>query len=183
MTGRIIVTKGCFQKIKMKVGLLSDTHGFLDPSVFEHFKNCDEVWHAGDTGDETVLTQLEQFKPVRAVFGNIDERSLQVKLPEDLWLTVEGLTVWMTHIGGAPPNYNPRVKKILATRMPDIFICGHSHILRIKKDPKYNNMLYINPGAAGNHGFHHIKTLVRFDLEKGEIKNVEVIELGKRGAL
>ena len=166
----------------MKVGLLSDTHGFLDQAVFEHFKNCDEVWHAGDIGDEALLKQLELFKPVRAVFGNIDNRTLQNNLPEDLWFTVEGFTVWITHIGGAPPNYNPRVKKVLADRVPDIFICGHSHILRIKKDPKYN-MLYINPGAAGNQGFHHMKTLVRFDLEQKEIKNLEVIELGKRGAL
>lgn len=167
----------------MKVGLLSDTHGFLDQAVFEHFKNCDEVWHAGDIGDETLLKQLELFKPVRAVFGNIDNRTLQHKLPEDLWLTVEGLTIWMTHIGGAPPNYNPRIKKILSERIPDIFICGHSHILRIKRDPKFHNMLYLNPGAAGNHGFHHIKTLVRFELKEKEIRNMEVIELGKRGAL
>ncbi len=167
----------------MKVGLLSDTHGFLDQSIFEHFKHCDEVWHAGDIGDEDLLHELEALKPVRAVFGNIDNRTLQNNLPEDLWFTVEGLTIWMTHIGGAPPNYNPRVKKILAERIPDIFICGHSHILRIKRDPKFNNMLYLNPGASGNHGFHHIKTLVRFELKEKEIRNMEVIELGKRGAL
>ena len=167
----------------MKVGLLSDTHGFLDQSIFEHFKHCDEVWHAGDIGDEDLLHELEALKPVRAVFGNIDNRTLQNNLPEDLWFTVEGLTIWMTHIGGAPPNYNPRVKKILAERIPDIFICGHSHILRIKRDPKFNNMLYLNPGASGNHGFHHIKTLVRFELKEKEVRNMEVIELGKRGAL
>ncbi|MBX2946254.1 MAG: metallophosphoesterase family protein [Cyclobacteriaceae bacterium] len=167
----------------MKIGLLSDTHGFLDNSIFEHFKDCDEVWHAGDIGDATLLQQLEAFKPVRAVFGNIDDRTLQAKLPEDLWFRVEGLTVWMTHIGGAPPNYNPRVMKILTERVPDIFICGHSHILRIKKDPKYNNMLYLNPGAAGNHGFHHMKTLLRFELTQMAIRNMEVIEIGKRGAL
>jgi putative phosphoesterase len=165
----------------MKVGLLSDTHGFLDHSIFEHFKHCDEVWHAGDIGDEDLFHELEAFKPVRAVFGNIDNRTLQNNLPEDLWFTLEGLTIWMTHIGGAPPNYNPRVKKILADRIPDIFICGHSHILRIKRDPKFNNMLYLNPGAAGNHGFHHIKTLVRFELKEKEVRNMEVIELGKRG--
>ncbi len=167
----------------MKIGLLSDTHGFLDNSIFEHFKDCDEVWHAGDLGDEALLKNLEAFKPVRAVFGNIDDRTLQTKLPEDLWFRVEGLTVWMTHIGGAPPNYNPRVKKILTERVPDIFICGHSHILRIKKDLKYNNMLYLNPGAAGNHGFHHMKTLLRFELTQMAIRNMEVIEIGKRGAL
>ncbi|MBX2962346.1 MAG: metallophosphoesterase family protein [Cyclobacteriaceae bacterium] len=167
----------------MKIGLLSDTHGYLDPVVLAHFNECDEVWHAGDIGEETVLTALENFKPLRAVFGNIDNRTLQQKLPEDLWFTLEGLTIWMTHIGGTPPNYNPRVKKVLSERTPDIFICGHSHILKISRDQKHNNMLYINPGAAGNHGFHHIKTLVRFELNKKEIKNMEVIEIGKRGMI
>ncbi len=167
----------------MKVGLLSDTHSHLDPKVFEYFKECDEIWHGGDIGDAAVINDLEKFKPVRAVFGNIDDQELQVRFPEDLWFNCEGLTIWMTHIGGAPPNYNPRIKKVLKDRIPDIFICGHSHILRIKKDPNYKNMLYLNPGAAGNHGFHHIKTLVRFEVIGKEIKNMEVIELGKRGAI
>jgi len=166
----------------MKIGLLSDTHGFLDPKVPDYFKDCDEIWHGGDFG-YGVLEQLELLKPVKAVFGNIDDQTLRTKLPEDVWFTCEGLTIFMTHIGGAPPNYNPRVKKILRERVPDIFICGHSHILRIKKDPNYNNMIYLNPGAAGNHGFHTIKTLVRFEIIGKEIKNMEVIELGKRGAL
>lgn len=163
----------------MKIGLLSDTHSFLDPKVFDYFKDCDEIWHGGDFGIG-VLEPLEQFKPVRAVFGNIDDQRLRHKLPEDLWFSCEGLTIFMTHIGGAPPNYNPRTKKILKERVPDIFICGHSHILRIKKDPNYNNMLYLNPGAAGNHGFHSVKTLVRFEIIGKDIKNMEVIELGKR---
>lgn len=167
----------------MKVGLLSDTHSYLDPKVFDYFKECDEVWHGGDIGEATVINDLEKFKPVRAVFGNIDEKDMQARFPEDLWFNCEGLNIWMTHIGGAPPNYNPRIKKILKDRLPDIFICGHSHILRIKKDPNYKNMLYLNPGAAGNHGFHHIKTLVRFEVVGKEIKNMEVIELGKRGAI
>lgn len=167
----------------MKVGLLSDTHSHLDPKVFEYFKECDEIWHGGDIGDAAVINDLEKLKPVRAVFGNIDDKEIQVRFPEDLWFNIEGLTIWMTHIGGAPPNYNPRIKKILKDRVPDIFICGHSHILRIKKDPNYNNMLYLNPGAAGNHGFHLIKTLVRFEMIGKEIKNMEVIELGKRGAI
>lgn len=164
----------------MKIGLLSDTHGFLDLKIFEYFNGCDEIWHAGDLG-YGVLEQLEMFKPVKAVFGNIDDRDLRIKLPEDSWFLCEGLSVFMTHIGGAPPNYNPRVKKLLKEKTPDIFICGHSHILRIKRDPHYNNMLYLNPGAAGNHGFHTIKTLVRFEVTGKEIKNMEVIELGKRG--
>jgi len=168
----------------MKIGLISDTHSYLDPKVFHYFKDCDEVWHAGDIGDAAVANALEDFKPLRAVFGNIDERPLQVRFPEDLRFNCEGLDVWMTHIGGVPPGYNPRVKKLLkASAAPDIFICGHSHILRIKRDPAFNNMLYINPGAAGNHGFHTMKTLVRFDITNKIIGNMEVIELGKRGAL
>ena len=167
----------------MKIGLLSDTHSYLDPKVLTYFKDCDEIWHAGDIGDRAVVDELEKIKPLRAVFGNIDDQDMQVRYPEDLWFDCEGLTVWMTHIGGAPPNYNPRIKKIFKERTPDIFICGHSHILRVKKDPNYNNLLYLNPGAAGNHGFHHIKTIMRFELIGKEIKNMELIELGKRGAL
>jgi len=167
----------------MKIGLLSDTHSYLDPKILEHFEACDEIWHAGDIGDRLVVDELEKFKPVRAVFGNIDDKDLQVRYPEDLWFTCEQITIWMTHIGGAPPNYNPRVKKILKSKVPDIFICGHSHILRVKKDPNFKIMLYVNPGAAGNHGFHPIKTIMRFEITGKEIKNMEVIELGKRGAL
>jgi putative phosphoesterase len=166
----------------MKIGLLSDTHSFLDPQIFDYFQNCDEIWHAGDVGYE-VMEKLEDFKPVRVVYGNIDDLEFQKKYPENLRFTAEGFNILITHIGGAPPNYNPRVKKLLREKTPDIFICGHSHILRIKKDSGYNNMLYINPGAAGNHGFHHMKTIVRFELTNREIKNMEVIELGKRGAL
>jgi uncharacterized protein len=167
----------------MKIGLLSDTHSYLDPKILPYFKDCDEIWHAGDIGDRSVVDELEKAKPVRAVFGNIDDRDMQVRFPGDLWFTCEQVTIWMTHIGGSPPNYNPRVKKILKSNVPDIFICGHSHILRVKKDPNYKNMLYLNPGAAGRHGFHAIKTIVRFEIVGKEIKNLEVIELGKRGDL
>lgn len=167
----------------MRIGLLSDTHGFLDPKVLHHFKDCDEIWHAGDIGDAAVADELEKFKPLKAVYGNIDDKKLQSRFLEDLHWNCEGLTIWMTHIGGAPPNYNPRVKKILRENTPALFICGHSHILRIKRDSSLNNMLYLNPGAAGNHGFHMMKTLVRFEITGKEIKNMEVIELGKRGAI
>lgn len=167
----------------MKIGLLSDTHGYLDPKIFDHFKNCDEVWHAGDIGEQNVATALESFKSFKAVYGNVDDKSIQVKYPEDLYITCEGLSILITHIGGVPPRYNPRVLKMLRTNTPDIFICGHSHILRIKRDEGFNNMIYLNPGAAGNHGFHAIKTIVRFDLLNKQIKNMEVIELGKRGAI
>jgi putative phosphoesterase len=165
------------------IGLISDTHSYLDPKVLEHFKNVDEIWHAGDIGDQAVMRELQQHKSVRAVFGNIDDKKIQAEFPEDLWFDCEGFRIWMTHIGGAPPNYNPRVKKILKQSIPDIFICGHSHLLRVKKDPGFNNMLYLNPGAAGNHGFHIMKTLIRFELSKKEIKKMEVIELGKRGVI
>lgn len=165
----------------MKIGLISDTHGFLDPKVFIHFRDCDEVWHAGDFGDMLVVKTLEDFKPLRGVFGNIDNKRLQLRFPEDLWFKCEGLAVWMTHIGGSPPRYNPRVRKKFASKTPDIFICGHSHILRVAKDPALGGMLYLNPGAAGNQGFHHMKTLLRFEVDKKEIKNLEVVELGRRG--
>lgn len=167
----------------MIIGLISDTHSHLDPAVFGYFKNVDEIWHAGDIGDPSVIVGLQNFKPVRAVFGNIDDKKIQSEFPEDLWFDCEDFKIWMTHIGGAPPNYNPRVKKILRDKVPDIFICGHSHILRVKKDPKFNKMLYLNPGAAGNHGFHLVKTLIRFELVKKEIKKMDVIELGKRGII
>jgi putative phosphoesterase len=167
----------------MKIGLLSDTHGHLDPKIFDHFDLCDEVWHAGDIGDETVANRLATFKPLRAVFGNIDDKSLQARFPEDLFFTCEEIKVWITHIGGFPPNYNPRVKKMLLAKLPQIFICGHSHILRIVRDANYKNLLYINPGAAGNQGFHRKKTVVRFEITGKEIKNMEVIELGLRGAI
>lgn len=167
----------------MKIGLISDTHGYLDSKVFTYFENCDEIWHAGDIGDASVADSLEKFKPLKAVYGNIDDKSMQLRYPEDLHFSCEGLRVWITHIGGTPPNYNPRVKKILRENAPNIFICGHSHILRIKKDPAFGNMLYLNPGAAGNHGFHTIKTLVRFEVNETHINNLEVIEIGKRGGL
>jgi uncharacterized protein len=167
----------------MKIGLLSDTHGFLDPRIFDYFRECDEVWHGGDIGDMQVARSLEGFKPLRAVFGNIDDKDIQLRFPEDLWFEREGLIVLITHIAGAPPRYNPRIKKILKTRVPDILVCGHSHILRVTKDPAYGNMLYLNPGAAGNQGFHHLRTLLRFQIASGEVKNMEAIDLGRRGAL
>jgi putative phosphoesterase len=167
----------------MKIGLLSDTHNFLDPKVFHHFSECDEIWHAGDIGDLSLMEQLEAFKPCRAVFGNIDDKRVQVKYPEDLLFECEGLKILITHIGGKPPAYNPRVTKLIASHRPDIFICGHSHMLLVKRDETQNKMLFINPGAAGNHGFHNMKTIVRFELIDKAIRNMEVVELGKRGAL
>lgn len=162
------------------IGLISDTHSYLDPAVFEHFKDCDEIWHIGDIGDRTVLDQLKDFKPVKAVFGNIETQELRHELPEDLIFEIEGLKVFMTHIGNLPGKYFARIKKNIKFHQPNLFICGHSHILRVIKDPVNNGMVYINPGAAGKHGFHQMRTLMRMKIEQSKITNLEVIELGKR---
>jgi len=167
----------------MFIGLLSDTHGYLDEKIFVHFKDCDEVWHAGDIGSLALIEALHTFKPLRAVYGNIDDKTIQARVPQDLFFDCEGLKILITHIGGKPPAYNPRVKKLLLKANPDIFICGHSHMLLIKRDEANNNMLFVNPGAAGNHGFHVMKTLIRFQILDKKIKNMEVIELGKRGVI
>lgn len=167
----------------MKIGLLSDTHSYFDPKIYTYFKDCDEIWHAGDLGDMALLAELRKFKTLRAVYGNIDDKSIQAQLPLDLWFNCEGVEVWMTHIGGAPPGYTPRIKERLKQKVPQLFICGHSHILRIIRDPHFNGMLYVNPGAAGNHGFHRMKTLIRFEIGGQKISNMEVVEMGKRGSL
>ncbi|MEM8966389.1 MAG: metallophosphoesterase family protein [Bacteroidota bacterium] len=164
----------------LKIGLLSDTHSYLDPQIFTYFANCDEIWHAGDIGSLKILEALESFKPIRAVFGNIDSSELRQELPMDCWLEREGLRVWMTHIGGYPPKYNPRVRKILAEQQADLFICGHSHILKVIKDKERNNMLCLNPGAAGRQGFHRTRTILRFQLNNGLVNKLEAIELGSK---
>lgn len=165
----------------MKIGLISDTHGYLDPKVFKYFEDCDEIWHAGDIGTLEVAEKLEQFKPMKAVWGNIDGKEIRIRYPEHQHFNCEGLKVWMTHIGGKPPRYSKGIIPVLKTEQPDIFICGHSHILRVMTDEKHNRLLYLNPGAAGVQGFHQIKTLLKFDIEKARISNMQVVELGKRG--
>jgi len=167
----------------MKIGLLSDTHSWLDEKIFEYFAGVDEIWHAGDIGDASVANKLEDFKPLRAVFGNIDGRELRIRFPQNQIFTLEGVSVWITHIGGYPPKYVPVVKKRLNSINPRLFICGHSHILKIMPDATRPGMLYINPGAAGVHGFHIEKTIVRFKLDAGSIRNLEVIKLGKRAKI
>ncbi|MDJ1497400.1 metallophosphoesterase family protein [Cytophagaceae bacterium DM2B3-1] len=165
----------------MKIGLISDTHSFLDPKVFDYFQHCDEIWHAGDIGESEVINQLENFKPVRAVYGNIDAPEIRQKYPENQRFVCENSDIWITHIGGYPPRYNPKVLKLLKDNPPNIFICGHSHILRVMPDQQFGNFIYMNPGAAGQEGFHSIRTILRFDLENKKISNLEAIELGKRG--
>ena len=163
-----------------KIGLLSDTHSYLDPAVFDYFAECDEVWHAGDVGESGLLKQLEEFKPLRGVYGNIDDAAVRARFPLNLHFQVEGLSIFMTHIGGYPGRYKPRVKKILDEEKPGLYICGHSHILKVMMD-KQRRCLHMNPGACGRHGFHRVRTLLRFSIDTGRVEGLEVIELGSRG--
>ncbi len=160
-----------------KILLLSDTHGFLDHRVLGYAAKVDEIWHAGDIGDFSVTDALAHIKPLRAVYGNIDNAAIRQQFAETLFFELEGVNVLMTHIGGKPYKYAKGVAAYIEQYKPDVFICGHSHILRIEYDKK-SNMLYINPGAAGKHGFHKKQTLVQFELHKGAIQNLVVIELG-----
>ncbi len=160
-----------------KIGLLSDTHGFLDDKVFEHFKDCDEVWHAGDIGTVEVADRLAAFKPLRAVYGNIDGDKLRVMFKQHERWMCEGVDVWMTHIGGYPGKYAREVKPEIFMHPPKLFISGHSHILKIMYDKKLGT-LHINPGAEGKYGFHNVRTLVRFEIDGNDIRNLEVIEIG-----
>ena len=165
-----------------KILLLSDTHGHLDARILKYVRQADEVWHAGDIGTLDVTDQIAALKKIRAVHGNIDNHQIRVQFPEDVFFECEGMSVFMTHIGGYPERYNPRVLKILNTRKPHLFICGHSHILKVMRD-KRRNLLHLNPGAAGVVGFHKVRTLLRFEINLKEIKNLDVIELGLRGQL
>lgn len=167
----------------MTIGLISDTHGYLEPKVASYFECCDEIWHAGDIGNISIIDSLDKIKPTFGVYGNIDEQDIRRVFPQDLWLQRAGLNILLTHIAGRPGRYNSRIKSILEASPPDILICGHSHILKVMRDPKYGGMLYINPGAAGKHGFHHKKTVVRFTLENRKVTGLEVIEMGKRGTI
>ena len=160
-----------------KIGLLSDTHGFLDDKVFEHFKNCDEVWHAGDIGTVEVADKLAAFKPLRAVYGNIDGDKLRVMFKQHERWMCEGVDVWMTHIGGYPGKYAREVKPEIFMHPPKLFISAHSHILKVMYDKKLG-ALHINPGAEGKYGFHNVRTLVRFEIDGTDIRNLEVIEIG-----
>ena len=159
-----------------KIGLISDTHSFLHPRVKHHFKDCDEIWHAGDIGDVTLSDTLKAFKPLRAVYGNIDGAEIRKEFPKNLRFTIEALDVWITHIGGYPNRYDRRVFDEIHKNPPKLFICGHSHILKAVNDPKLN-CLHLNPGAAGKVGFHQVLTLMRFNLDKGKILDLEIIEL------
>ncbi len=163
----------------IKVGLISDTHGYFDPQVNEYFNYCDEIWHAGDFGSLKVADALQKIAPLTGVYGNVDRADIRQKYPQHQRFEKENVSVWMTHIGGTCGRYCLPIREELEQNPPDLFICGHSHILKIERD-KENNMLFMNPGAAGKQGLHKEKTIVRFSLDDGKIKNVEVIELGNR---
>ena len=167
-----------------RIGLISDTQGYLDEKVFEHFKNCDEIWHAGDFGEISIANSLAALSSltVKGVYGNIDGYDVRSVYPEKLVWKCEDVNVFMIHIGGHPAKYAPGVKQQLIENKASLFISGHSHILKVIYDNKIN-CLHINPGAAGNQGWHTIRTIVRFAIDGKEIKDCEVIELGKRGTL
>ena len=165
-----------------KIGLISDTHSYLDEKVFEHFKDVDEIWHGGDFGNAAIADALKAFKPLRGVYGNIDGYDISREFPEELIFMCEDVKVFIKHIGGYPGRYAPGVKNTIIKEKPQLFISGHSHILKIMYDDKLQ-CLHINPGAAGLQGWHKVKTLVRFVIDGKQIKNCEVIELGKRGAI
>lgn len=164
-----------------KIGLISDTHNFLDEKVFHHFKDCDEIWHAGDFGNVQVAEQLKAFKPLRGVYGNIDGNDIRSEFSEENIFMCEDVKVYMKHIGGYPGRYERGVKEKILQEKAQLFISGHSHILKIMYDEKLQ-CLHINPGAAGLQGWHKVKTLVRFVVDGKNIKDCEVIELGKRGS-
>jgi hypothetical protein len=158
-----------------KILLLSDTHSYIDANIIKYVKQADEVWHVGDIGDLKVTDAIKKLKPLRAVYGNIDNAEARSEFPEHNRFMCENIDVWMTHIGGYPPRYNNRVREQLKANPPDIFISGHSHILKVMPDKKLD-LLHINPGAIGTHGFHKARTMVRFEIDGKKIQNLEVIE-------
>lgn len=159
-----------------KIGLITDTHGLLDERVYMHFENVDEIWHAGDWGSMEVVNKLQAFKPVRGVYGNIDGQDIRMIFPKHLRFRCEDVDVWLTHIGGYPGKYDANVKPEIFTNPPKLFVCGHSHILKVQYD-KTLDLLHINSGSAGKYGFHQVQTLIRFEIDGSNIQNLEVIEL------
>ncbi|MEO0037278.1 MAG: hypothetical protein RIQ59_489 [Bacteroidota bacterium] len=163
----------------MKILLLSDTHSHIDDTILKYVNQADEVWHAGDIGSLIVTDTIKSLKPLRAVFGNIDDDKARMEFPLNNRFMCEGVDVWITHIGGYPGKYNQAVREELRANPPKLFICGHSHILKVQFD-KSLNLLHMNPGAAGISGFHQIRTMLRFEIEGDKISNLEVIEIGKK---
>lgn len=162
--------------------LISDTHGYLDNKLFKYIEKADEVWHAGDIGNISLCDSIAESKPVKAVYGNIDGTDVRGVYPENLIFNCENVKVLITHIGGYPGKYPTRIKNLITEHQPKMFICGHSHILKVMYD-KTNELLHLNPGACGSHGFHKIKTALRFEIEDDQIKNLAIIELGSRASV
>ncbi|WP_323788802.1 metallophosphoesterase family protein [Psychroserpens sp.] len=162
-----------------KILLLSDTHSYIDNDILKYVQQADEVWHAGDIGDLTVTDAIQKLKPLRAVYGNIDDAKARLEFPENNRFMCEDVDVYMTHIGGYPPKYNRRTRDVIRANPPRIFICGHSHILKVMPDKRYN-LIHMNPGAVGKYGFHNIRTMLRFTIDGKAIDNLEVIEFPKR---
>jgi putative phosphoesterase len=162
-----------------KILLLSDTHSYIDKAILKHVKQADEVWHAGDIGDLSVTDEIKAIKPLRAVFGNIDDAKARTEFPLHNRFLCEGVDVWITHIGGYPPKYNGKVRDALIENPPDLFITGHSHILKVIPDKRLN-LLHMNPGAVGKHGFHKKRTMLRFKIDGKDIKDLEIIEFERR---
>ncbi|MDX1590891.1 MAG: metallophosphoesterase family protein [Balneolaceae bacterium] len=163
----------------IKIGLISDTHNYFDPQIKDFFSDRDEIWHAGDFGTSEIADQLQEIAPVIGVYGNIDGQDIRKRYPLNQRFKREGVDIWITHIGGVPGRYCLPIKEEIENNPPDLFICGHSHILKIARDQSLNKMLYMNPGAAGKQGFQVYRTMIRFAIEKGKIMDVEVINLGK----
>ncbi|MCI9846727.1 metallophosphoesterase family protein [Flavobacterium pectinovorum] len=162
-----------------KILLLSDTHSHIDDTILKYVAQADEVWHAGDIGDLHVTDTLKKLKPLRCVYGNIDDAQARLEFPLNNRFFCEEVSVWITHIGGYPGKYNPAIKEEMQNNPPKLFICGHSHILKVMFDKK-NNLLHMNPGAAGKSGFHQVRTMLRFVIEGEKIKDLEIIEIDKR---
>ena len=161
-----------------KILLLSDTHSYIDDRILEYAQQADEIWHAGDIGDISVTDKLAEIKRLRAVYGNIDDNKARAEFPLNNRFTLEGVNVWITHIGGYPGKYNPAIRKEITENPPKLFICGHSHILKVMPD-KQLGLIHMNPGAVGKHGFQKVRTMLRFELNDGKIENLEVIEFKK----
>ncbi len=162
-----------------KILLLSDTHSHIDDIILKYVEQADEVWHAGDIGDLLVTDTIQKIKPLRCVYGNIDDGKARMEFPLHNRFMCEKVSVWITHIGGYPGKYNPAIKTEITQNPPQLFICGHSHILKVMFDKK-SNLLYMNPGAAGKSGFHQVRTMLRFVIYEDKIKDLEIIEIGKR---
>lgn len=162
-----------------KILLISDTHSYLEPKLLKHIEEADEVWHAGDIGDKAVTEYIKKVKPLKAVYGNIDDANCRLEFPKNLIFKCDEVTVFMTHICGQPTNYLKEVKDLILKEKPQLFICGHSHILKVMYQQHFE-LLHMNPGACGKHGFHQIKTALRFVIDNTEIKDLAIIELGNR---